>query len=159
MIVPHSRERSAIPAELEEELASVAEAGGCELVHAEFKGNRLRLILDHLDGITLDQCGKFSKEASAILDVHDFGRSNYLLEVSSPGLDRQLFRSEDFRRFVDHNIRVRFEEADSRRKRTVIGKLDDFDEQTGITVIERSSGEPLVIPLLSIEVARLEIEN
>ena len=49
MTVPNTRERSAIPAELEEELASVAEAGGCELVHAEFKGDRLRLILDHRD--------------------------------------------------------------------------------------------------------------
>lgn len=159
MMATRIRQRSAIPAELEQELGSVAEALGCELVHAEFKGGRLLLILDHLDGITLDQCGKFSKEVSAILDVHDFGRGKYLLEVSSPGLDRQLYRSKDFQRFIDHNVRVRFEEADSHRKRTVIGRLENFDEQIGITVIERDNHESLVIPLPSIEVARLEMEH
>lgn len=161
MTASFASKRSGIPTELESELTSLAESDGCELVHAEFKGGRLLVILDHRDGITLDQCGQFSRGASAILDVHDFGHGNYVLEVSSPGLDRQFYRTEDFRRFLDHNVRVRFEEADTKRKRTVIGTLDQFDESAdgAITVTDRDTGQALVIPLPHVETARLEMET
>src|SRR6185369_3709461 len=77
-------------AELQPELEAIAESAGCELVHVEIKGGVLRLFLDKPEGITLADCEHVSKLASAYLDVVDFGKSRYVLEVSSPGLDRQL---------------------------------------------------------------------
>src|ERR1700712_3280784 len=79
-----------IAPELVAEIDSIARASDCELVQAELKGNVLRLILDKEEGISLGDCEQISKHVSAYLDVVDFGRNRYVLEVSSPGLDRQL---------------------------------------------------------------------
>ncbi|MEE8526036.1 MAG: ribosome maturation factor RimP, partial [Thermoanaerobaculia bacterium] len=78
--------QTAIDAELEAELTAVAEGAGCELAHLEFRDGTLRLFLDRPDGgVTLDDCSQVSREVSALLDVHDFGKRKYLLVVSSPG--------------------------------------------------------------------------
>jgi len=86
--------------ELVAEIESIARASDCELVQAELKGNVLRVILDKEEGISLGDCEQISKHVSAYLDVVDFGRSRYVLEVSSPGLDRQLYGPRDYARFV-----------------------------------------------------------
>ena len=87
-------------AEIQPELEQIADAAGCELVHVEIKGDVLRLFIDKPEGVTLADCEHVSKLSSAWLDVVDFGKSRYLLEVSSPGLDRQLFKARDYARFV-----------------------------------------------------------
>ena len=130
---------------IEAELAEVAAAAGCELLHAEWKGGVLRLVLDRPDappdaqatpapgvaapaspapppdhappaapgpavaGVSLGDCEHVAKQASALLDVLDFGNGRYLLEVSSPGLDRQLYRPGDYRRFLGRLARVTYE--------------------------------------------------
>jgi len=109
-------------AELRPELEQIAAANGCELVHVELKGGVLRLILDRPDGgVTLADCELVSKQASAYLDVADFGRSRYVLEVSSPGLDRQLYKPADVERFVGRLARVAFMDPESGAKKTVAG--------------------------------------
>lgn len=154
------------------DLGSIADAAGCELLHAELKGNVLRLILDREDGgVSLGDCEYISKQASALLDVVDFGKGRYVLEVSSPGLDRQLYGERDYQRFVGRLIKVTFENPDGRR-RTVTGRLRTFTppvpatEAGGgpgeITVAFEKNGEPtgeeLQIGLDRIKLARLEIE-
>src|SRR4051795_4542952 len=79
-------------AEITPEIEAVAQAAGCELVHAELKGGVLRLFVDKPEGVTLADCEHVSRQVSALLDVLDFGPGRYVLEVSSPGLDRQLFK-------------------------------------------------------------------
>src|SRR5437868_2319022 len=69
-------------AEIQPELEQIADAAGCELVHVEIKGGILRLFIDKPEGVTLADCEHVSKLASAWLDVVDFGKSRYLLEVS-----------------------------------------------------------------------------
>src|SRR5690349_9446948 len=87
-------------AELTPELEQIATAAGCELLHVELKGGILRLVLDKPDGgVNLEDCQHVSKQASALLDVLDFGKSRYVLEVTSPGPDRQLYRPRDYERF------------------------------------------------------------
>ncbi|HRU10899.1 MAG TPA: ribosome maturation factor RimP, partial [Thermoanaerobaculia bacterium] len=114
-----------IDAELVAELESLAAASGCELVHCEFKGGVLRLFIDRPDGVTLEDCEHVSRQASALLDVADFGSSRYTLEVSSPGLDRQLYRPRDYQRFAGRRVRVTYRpEAAEARKRTVVGRLE-----------------------------------
>lgn len=153
--------------ELYGELESIADHAGCELVHAEMRGATLRLILDRPEGaeggVTLADCEHVSKQVSALLDVLDFGRERYLLEVSSPGLDRQLYRPKDYRRFVGSKVRVTYHEPDGGKKRTVVGRLDEMRPAgpagaEGEITVTTEGGERLDLPLPAIQVARLEIE-
>lgn len=156
---------TSIDADLESELAAIAEGAGCELVHAEFRSNVLRVFIDRPEeGVTLQDCETVSREISAFLDVQDFGQRKYLLEVSSPGLDRQLYRPRDYQRFQGRQVRVKFRVPGSAGKKTVVGELEEFHpghEGNGggeISVREPSSGERHRIRLGDVEVARLEIE-
>jgi ribosome maturation factor RimP len=153
--------RAVVDDDLERELIAVAEGAGCELVHAEFKGGVLRLTIDRPEGVTLADCETVSKQVSAFLDVLDFGTGRYLLEVSSPGLDRQLYRARDYQRFVGRKVRVTW--FDGGDKRTVVGRLEAFDPAAGgtATVAEEGPGPVAAshhIPLAEVAVARLEVE-
>lgn len=145
---------------LEKELAEIAAETGCEIAYTEFGGGHLRFFLDHPQGTTLEQCEIFSKQASVVLDRQDFGSGQYILEVSSPGLDRRLVRAADYVRFLGKLARVRFEQPESGKKRTVVGVLDDFSDDGGgrIRLVVPESGETVLVPLQSIEVARLEVD-
>jgi len=149
-----------IAPELIAEFESIARASDCELVHAELKGNILRVILDKEEGISLGDCEQIAKHVSAYLDVVDFGKSRYVLEVSSPGLDRQLYRPRDYARFVGRLARVTYGTAEG-KKRTVVGRLQGFAPEPApgaVTVVEEPSGEELSLRLEDIKLARLEIE-
>lgn len=153
--------------ELRQELADIAESVACELYHVRFAGNRLQIFLDRPDGgVTLEHCQDVSRQVSALLDVHDFGKQRYLLEVSSPGLDRELFTARDYKRFLGHLARVTFTNADG-RKETVTGRLQDWiqerdNEQSAhgdaLVVEQEETAAQLRIPHHSIRTARLEIE-
>lgn len=167
----------AVDAELKAELVGVARAAGCELVHAEWKGNTLRLFIDREwreggesqgadasdssdAGVSLGDCELVARQASALLDVLDFGKGRYLLEVSSPGLDRELYGPRDYARFVGKLARVTLEEPGT-KKRTVVGRLQAFHPEPApgrIELAEESKGEVLTIALDNIKTARLEIE-
>lgn len=155
--------------ELWDEIESIAERTGCELVHAEFRGGTLRVTLDRPEGsgpgqgVTLADCEHVSKQVSALLDVLDFGRERYVLEVTSPGLDRQLYRPKDYQRFVGSKVRVTYLEPDGGKKRTVVGRLEEMRPAgpagaEGEITVTTEDGERLDLPLPSIQVARLEIE-
>lgn len=150
-------------AELRSELEQIAAANGCELVHVELKGGTLRLILDKPDGgVTLADCEVVSKQSSAYLDVADFGKSRYVLEVSSPGLDRELYKPADVERFLGKLARVAFTDPDGKKK-TVIGRLQELqrgeaDGDSKVVVTDDKSGERTEVPWKDIRNARLEIE-
>lgn len=105
-----------IDAEVTRELETIAIRNDCELVHSTFAGGVLSLILDREDGITLSQCEAVSRDASAYLDVVDFGSGKYTLEVGSPGLDRELYNERDYERFAGSLIKVTW--TDDGRRRT-----------------------------------------
>ncbi len=152
---------TSLTTELTAELAAVAEAHDCELLHVEFKGGTLRIFLDREAGVGLEHCEAVSKEVSALLDVADFGRGRYTLEVSSPGLDRQLHRARDYQRFLGRKVRIRHRDPLSGKRATVVGRLMDFrlDERgEEIELGETELKQNLVIRLSDIELARLEIE-
>ena len=154
-----------LSAELRAELDAVAEGEGCELIHAGFQGSILRLVLDRPEGgVTLKDCEKVSRQASPLLDVYDLGKDRYTLEVSSPGLDRELYGPRDYERFVGRLARVRFRPGQGSDRQTVVGRLEDYDGASGgsITLLPEAhsgpGGDRLEIPLADIETARLEIE-
>jgi len=100
---------------LETRLTSLAEqvaaSMGMEVVLVEIKGggNRsiVRIFIDQPDGISLSDCERFSKRFSVLLDVEDFVPFSYVLEASSPGLDRPLAKEKDFDRFAGKAAKVR----------------------------------------------------
>jgi ribosome maturation factor RimP len=155
-----SKNRGVDP-ELKTEIGCIALASGCELVQVELKGNVLRVVLDKEEGgVSLGDCEQVSKHVSAYLDVADFGRSRYVLEVSSPGLDRPLYEPRDYARFVGSLARVTYITPEG-KKRTVVARLKAFRPEPApgeVTVVEEPSGEELSLRLEDIRLARLEIE-
>ena len=141
------------------ELAAIAESSGCELVRVEFKGGVLRLVLDRdPGGVSHEDCANVSRQASALLDVVDFGPARYTLEVSSPGLDRQLYRPEDYARFAGRLAHVTVQPP-GERKKTLKVRLAGFDPAGGGRItVEDEKGGTQVIPLSQVRQARLEIE-
>jgi len=81
----------------------VIQSMGYELVGVEFQGSTqhgtLRVYIDHENGIGVEDCARISQQISAILDVEEPIPQAYDLEVSSPGLNRPLFKASDYERF------------------------------------------------------------
>lgn len=141
------------------ELKAVATDSGCVLLEAELRGNTLRLTLDREQGgVTLADCETVSKQVSALLDVVDYGSSRYVLEVTSPGLDRKLYGEADYRRFEGRQVRVTWRGGEDDQKQTIVGelvRLDGNGDGHQVVVSESEGAAPKVIPLASIELARL----
>lgn len=131
------------------------EALGYELVgiehHRQPGSDLLRIYIDQESGVTVDDCQRVSEQVSAVLDVEDPIRGHYMLEVSSPGLDRPLFEAAHYERFAGHRVRVRLGMALEGR-RNFTGKLCGID---GRTVVLEVDDQVVRLPLDNIEQARL----
>jgi ribosome maturation factor RimP len=126
------------------------ELWGCEYVPRR-RQSLLRVYIDRRDGVTLDDCGRVSHQLSGVLDVEDPIGGAYILEVSSPGLDRLLLKADHFQRFLGHRVKIRLKWLiDGRRQ---------FDAQLRgvegeqVRVVEQQTAYS--IPLAAIERARL----
>ena len=141
-------------AELRTLIEPAVAALGFELVGVEYKSGRhglLRVYIDSEDGVTVDDCQAVSHQVSGLLDVEDPIPGQYSLEVSSPGLDRPLFRAADFQRFAGQEVRVRLvAPVEGRRKfrGLLVGMRDD-------RVVVRVEEQELVVSLDEIDEARL----
>jgi len=107
-------------------------AEGLELVDVEYqregRGAILRFYLDREGGINVDDLARASRQLSDVLDVHDVIPGEYLLECSSPGINRRLRRPEHFRRFIGERVRVKTSERlDGRR--AFFGRLEAADDE------------------------------
>jgi ribosome maturation factor RimP len=109
----------------------VAASSGLEVVEVEFKGSgnsrMLRITIDKPAGVTHEDCANLSREVGTILDVEDVVAGSYILEVSSPGLDRQLSRPADFERFVGSRVKIKTREPVN-GNRHYQGLLEGFHE-------------------------------
>lgn len=150
--------------EITAELAAIAEAEGCFLLRVERHGKVLQLVLDRPDeDVNLSHCERVSRQASALLDVMEpAGLGSYVLEVSSPGLDRELYGREDFLRFLGRLAKVTFRDPEGARH-TIVGRLEALHEEGEgvISLMEELTKKKTRehrIPLPDIELARLEIE-
>ena len=108
----------------------VATVGG-ELVDVEWTGGTLRLSIDAEGGISTERLAEVNRLVSPLLDQHDPVPGRYLLEVSSPGVERPLRRPEQFRRAVGEQVIVKLESWSEIRR--VRGELQSADE-AGISV-------------------------
>ena len=132
---------------------------GVELVHAEVAGPEgspiVRLFIDKAGGVTHDDCSKVSHQVSTVLDVEDFIHSAYLLEVSSPGLERGLYKKADYERFTGSiaKIKARSPIKGQRNFRgRILGIVND-----NVIVEDRTSGR-VEISLDGIVKANLEAD-
>jgi ribosome maturation factor RimP len=142
--------------ELEELIASAVSPMGYELIGSEYGRSAggafvLRVYIDHERGITLRDCEAVSRQLGGVLDVEDPIAGHYDLEVSSPGLDRPLFRLEHFERFAGARARIRLSRKLGDRRRFE-GTLCGVE---GESVLLDLGGERVELPLAMIESARL----
>jgi ribosome maturation factor RimP len=133
---------------------------GFELVCVEFLTDRGRKVLRiYVDaeggGITLDQCVEVSREVGTLMDLEDVVPDPYVLEVSSPGLDRPLTKDKDFEAAVGRKVKVKMKKPISQR-RNFTGILKRFDKDALTLQLEKNN---LVgLPLKEIERARIVYE-
>lgn len=125
--------KTAIDRRLAEIVAPVIEGMGFELVRLRLMGGRtptLQIMADRPEGgIVVDECARISTAVSAVLDVEDPIEENYVLEVSSPGIDRPLTRLKDFDLWADHEARLETNELiDGRRRFKGILRGTEGDE-------------------------------
>ncbi len=113
-----------------------------ELVDVQFRregaGWILRLTIDSLAGITVEDCVRVSREISTFLDVEELIGHPYHLEVSSPGLDRPLKKPTDFQRFIGKTAKLTLQ-APLEGRRVYIGVLTEADE-TGVELDPGTGG-------------------
>lgn len=147
-----------IDEELRTELDRCARLCACELLHVEFHAGVLRLVIDHPEGVTLEHCESVSDQASLLLDSRDWGRGRYTLEVTSPGLDRRLYRPTDYERFVGRLVRVRYLDPETDRRATRRFRLAGLTNASGDWLVhlgELQEDSVKIFPLSRIEEARL----
>jgi len=115
----------------------IAEGLGLVLVDVEFvregKDWYLRVYIDKDGGVTLDDCEAVSRPLSDKLDKLDPIPQAYLLEVSSPGVERPFKTSRDFEKAIGENVRVKLYKAINGRK-TIDGILEKYDGET-VTIL------------------------
>ncbi len=135
---------------------------GMEIVDIEYRregrGMMLRLYLDKMGGVggvTLDELASANRQLGDLLEVHDAVAGSYLLEVSSPGVDRRLRKADQFQRYLGKMIRVRVTVPRAGR-RNFLGVLKEVASD-GITVTEDDGDHS--VPFTEIAQANYESER
>lgn len=142
-------------------LTPTVEALGCELwgveYHAQGKRSRLRVFIERPEGVSVEDCERVSREISDLLDVEDVIPATYTLEVSSPGLDRILFKAGHYQANVGAVVDVRLNFPLEGRKHIVgvLAGVEDDDVIVRPQDVVDGNGEEYVLPLDNIQRARL----
>ncbi len=121
---------------------------GFRLVRVKMTGSTLQIMAERPDGtFSIDDCEKVSRALSPLLDVEDVISSRYHLEVSSPGIDRPLVRTEDFESWAGHEAKIEMAVPVAGRKR-FRGTLEGYHEGEVRLFIENPEGaskEPVLV--------------
>jgi ribosome maturation factor RimP len=115
----------------------------------------LRVYIDKAEGVDIEDCAEASRQISSILDVEDPIKTEYTLEVSSPGLERLLFTLEQYRKYLGARIKLRLRQNFEGR-RNFDGVLVSVDDDA-ISIAQ--GGDTLEFPLESIERANVVYQD
>ncbi len=115
----------------------------------------LRVYIDKENGITVDDCVLVNRELGDLLDEHDFIADSYVLEVSSPGLGRQLKKDKHFEKSIGEEVEVKLYKAVNKRK-DFVGLLHAYDQQS--ITLEMEDGTTMDIPRAEIASVRLTFD-
>ena len=122
-------------------------------VAGESRGLTVRVLLDREGGLTVDDCTRVSRALGDHFEAHGTFAGRYVLEVSSPGVDRPVRKAADFARFAGERIKITtYERIDGRTRHD--GILSGFEAERDAVVVERE-GIFLEIPRTAIRRARL----
>lgn len=134
----------------------VVESMGYELVGVEFSAGgghgTLRVYIDREQGVSVDDCAAISHQLSGILDVEEPIKQAYDLEISSPGIDRPLFKLADFERFIGSTAKIKLATGVQGRK-NFRGQLQAVVDAKLITI--EVDGEHFDLPYADIARANL----
>ena len=132
---------------------------GLELVHWETVGPRnhfvLRIFIDKPGGVTINDCERVSNQVGTLFDVEDLIPNQYTLEVSSPGIERGLYKRADYERFAGSRIRLRTAEPIN-GQRNFKGTLLGISGDT--VSLEADAAGRIEIPFEQIAKANIEYE-
>lgn len=122
--------------------SKIATTGGIELIHVDIAGTKsdlvVRISIDKVGGVTIEDCSTVSRGVELILDSEDFIPSKYVLEVSSPGIERELYSLSDFVKFTGHLAKVKTKtEIDGQK--TFVGIIKEVDGDN-ISFEDRTGG-------------------
>lgn len=132
---------------------------GVELVHTEVAGPEghpiVRVFIDKPDGVTHADCSGVSTQISTVLDVEDFIHSAYTLEVSSPGIERGLYKLPDYERFAGNQAKIKTRVAVN-NQRNFRGRIVGIEDDK-VVFEDRTSGR-VKLPFETIAKANLELD-
>ena len=149
---------------LETLVASEIKPLGLELFELKLGGSQGRPVLDvrveREDGekVTVDNCATASRAIEARLDAEDFGGKRYVLEVSSPGIERPLRNAKDWKRFVGRKAVVTSNvPGDPAGRRTDEVEIAGVEGDAGqeIVIVRNERGDERRVPIAAVEKARL----
>lgn len=128
---------------------------GCELFPT---GGRqvFRIYIDCEKGITVEDCSKVSHQLSAFLDVENLIQNKYVLEVSSPGIDRPLFEIKHYQKYIGCQVKIRLYTAINQR-RHYKGILQRVEGEN-IHILLDGSEKEVVLPFSAIEKGNLIVD-
>ncbi|MCS7151049.1 MAG: ribosome maturation factor RimP [Endomicrobia bacterium] len=147
---------------LTELIVPVLETKNYDLVDLEYKpsaeGMTLTVYIDKDGGVTLKDCEDVSLMLSSLLDSYDIINESYILEVSSPGIYRELKKEKDFLRYLGHRIKVKLYEPHELqgvgKQKVFIGILKSYaDEKFMITL---DSGQEITFDIKKVAKVNLE---
>jgi len=128
---------------------------GCDIwgieLFGSYKNQTLRIYIDNKDGISLEDCEKVSKHVVKLLDVENNFSNKYLLEVSSPGLERKFFSKDQYSAYINCAIKVRYIN-DFNKKTSLKGILSNVTKED---LLIKSGDKAQTIPFSSIIQANL----
>ena len=150
--------------DLEADLFSLCEPvlndSGYELVMIQVSGTGTRrkavFFIDKQGGVSVEDCAAASRRIDSLIEQSEVFRDSYVLEVSSPGLDRPLFMPKDYERFAGCKARIMLRQPIGKRRRFT-GILQGLENQTDV-VIELDGGVQEKFPLESVQRANLVYE-
>jgi ribosome maturation factor RimP len=130
-----------------------------EVVDVETAGSSrgliVRVYVDRAEGVSVEDCVRVSRALGDQLDADDVIPGRYVLEVSSPGIDRPLRRPGDFDRFAGEEAQVTtYEKIDGKHRHR--GRLAGFDAGENAVLLEEEGGVRVSIPLSGIRKANLK---
>ena len=141
--------------QVEELITPTVESLGCSVWGIEFlnqgKHSKLRIYIERDVGVSVDDCAAVSRHVSDLLDVEEFSSSSYMLEVSSPGMDRILFHEQQYVEHVGEQVDVRLN-FPFEGKRKITGVLAGVEDSNAVIQVD---DEEILLPLENISRARV----
>lgn len=150
--------REHIETMISQEVEAIISGTALELVDVEYvreKNWYLRVFIDKEGGVDLEDCQAVSEKLSKVLDEKDPIQENYLLEVSSPGLDRILKKDKDFIRYAGRMIDIHFFQPYNGKK-DMVAELVKKDENGNLVV--SVEGNTDILDMKTISQVRLHID-